>query len=169
MRLWSAGCSTGEEPYSLAITLKEAMTKQTNWDVKILATDLDTNVLNHCRAGIYQASRVEPIPEAMVRRWFKPVPKQADYMAVSRELQKEIAFKRLNLIEDWPFKGPFDAIFCRNVVIYFDKPTQQRLYRRLHEKLAPGGYLFLGHSEQLGDYASHFESLGKTCFRKIGE
>ena len=168
LRIWSAGCSTGEEPYSVAMILSEFRRELSDWDIRILATDLDTNVLNHCRAGIYERSRVEPIPDATVKRWFKPIAKQPEYLKIDHNLQEQIAFKRLNLIRDWPFKGPFDVIFCRNVVIYFDKPTQQRLYRRLHEKLGTGGYLFLGHSEQLGAYNDKFEPLGKTTFRKVG-
>lgn len=167
LRIWSAGCSTGEEPYSIAMTLKDALPNYSQWDCKILATDLDTNVIETCIAGEYEEKRIEPIEERNAKRWFKAHPSRARYMNIDQELKKNIAFKQLNLMDEWPIQGPFDVIFCRNVVIYFDKPTQQKLFARFYDLLAPGGYLFLGHSEQLGQFQSNFDVLGKTSFKKV--
>ncbi len=168
LRIWSAGCSTGEEPYSIAMTVRDAMPNFKSWDAKILATDLDSNVIAHCNDGIYDVKRIEPVDEKLVRKWFKPIPDNSNKVKVSSELASDITFKVLNLMEHWPIRGPFDVIFCRNVVIYFDKPTQQKLFKRFYDLLAPGGYLFLGHSEQLGPIQKQFEALGKTSFRKSG-
>ncbi len=166
IRIWSAGCSTGEEPYSTAMSLVDSIPNISQWDVEILATDLDTNVVEHCKAGVYEKRRIEPIDERNVKRWFKPIEGKRERVIIDDELKKYITFKHLNLMDKWSFAGPFDIIFCRNVVIYFDKPTQQKLFARYHEMLAPGGYLFLGHSEQLGAYQKYFDVLGKTTFRK---
>lgn len=168
VRLWSAGCSTGEEPYSLAMTLRESMPATALGDVALLATDIDTNVLAHAEAGIYDASRVESLPKARLQQWFRrgrgP---NADRVRVVPELQSMIRFRQLNLMQDWPVRGPFDVIFCRNVVIYFDKPTQRRLFARFAEKLAPRGYLIIGHSETLYNVSEAFELVGRTVYRKL--
>ncbi|MFT5451734.1 MAG: chemotaxis protein methyltransferase CheR [Enterobacterales bacterium] len=166
LRIWSAGCSTGEEPYSIAMTLRDALPNYSQWDCKISASDLDTNVIETCIAGIYNEKRIEPIEQRNAKRWFKPHPTLTKCMMIDDELKKDIAFKQLNLMNNWPIQGPFDVIFCRNVVIYFDKPTQQKLFARFYDLLTPGGYLFLGHSEQLGQSQSNFEVLGKTSFKK---
>ena len=168
LRIWSAGCSTGEEPYSIAMTVREAIPTIKQWDAKILATDLDSNCIEHCKAGVYDIKRIEPVADNLVKKWFTELPNNPNKVQISSELAADITFKELNLMNHWPIKGPFDVIFCRNVVIYFDKPTQQRLYQRFYNLLAPGGMLFLGHSEQLGEFQKHFEALGKTSFRKIG-
>ncbi len=169
LRIWSAGCSTGEEPYSIAMTVREAIPTIKQWDAKILATDLDSNCIEHCKAGVYDIKRIEPVADNLVKKWFTELPNNPNKVQISSELAADITFKELNLMNHWPIKGPFDVIFCRNVVIYFDKPTQQRLYQRFYNLLAPGGMLFLGHSEQLGEFQKHFEALGKTSFRKIGK
>ena len=166
LRIWSAGCSTGEEPYSIAMCLKDTLPKSNDWDAKILASDLDTTVIEKCRSGIYDVKRVDPIEDKSVKRWFRPQDATGKNVVVDDELKQMITFKQLNLMDPWPVKGPFDVIFCRNVIIYFDKPTQQKLFARFYELLAPGGYLFLGHSEQLGAFQKHFDLLGKTSFRK---
>ena len=166
LRIWSAGCSTGEEPYSIAMTVRDALPNYSAWDSKILATDLDSNVIAHCREGIYDIKRIEPVDKNMANKWFKPVPNKPNLVSIDAELKRDITFKELNLMNAWPINGPFDVIFCRNVVIYFDKPTQQKLFKRFYDMLAPNGYLFLGHSEQLGDHQKHFELLGNTAFQK---
>ncbi len=166
MRIWSAGCSTGEEPYSIAMTLREAMPARQQWDVKILATDLDSNVVAHCKEGVYDIKRIEPVQDRLVKQWFKPLADNPNKVKISPDLAGDITFNVLNLMDHWPIRGPFDVIFCRNVVIYFDKPTQQKLFKRFYDLLAPGGVLFLGHSEQLGAFQENFDSLGKTTFRK---
>jgi chemotaxis protein methyltransferase CheR len=167
IRIWSAGCSTGEEPYSLAITLKENIPNIHEWDVKILATDLDANVVAHGKAGIYRADRIAGIPDKYTKRWFKAGKgDNADFVKVNPELQELITFKRLNLLHEWPVTGPFDLIFCRNVVIYFDKDTQRELFDRYADILAPEAYLCIGHSESLYKVSTRFDSLGQTIYKK---
>lgn len=167
LRIWSAGCSTGEEPYSLAITLKEALPNFNQWDVKILATDLDANVIEHGKRGIYTAERIEGLSPDRAKRWFRRGKgANADMVQVKDELKQMITFKRLNLLEKWPMKGPFDFMFCRNVVIYFDKPTQRVLFERYENILKPKAYLFIGHSESLYKVSNSFESLKHTTYQK---
>jgi chemotaxis protein methyltransferase CheR len=168
LRIWSSASSTGEEPYSIAITLLEAMkTNLANWDVKILATDIDSDVLAKGKAGIYDVNRIEEIPTNIKQKYFfQGCGKSTQRVKVHENLKSIITFKQLNLLHEWPMKGPFDAIFCRNVIIYFDKKTQLELFARYFEMLAPGGLLFLGHSENLGNYQQYFSNVGRTIFRK---
>ena len=168
LRIWSSASSTGEEPYSIAITLLEAMKKDlSHWDVKILATDIDSNVLAKGKAGVYDINRIEEVPDKLKQGYFlQGCGKSSQSVKVHDKLKELITFKQLNLLHDWPMKGPFDAIFCRNVIIYFDKKTQQELFARYYEMLAPGGLLFLGHSENLGHYQQYFSNVGRTIFRK---
>ncbi len=166
LRIWSAGCSTGEEPYSIAITVKEAMGAQLgSWDTKILATDLDSDVVAQGKSAIYKADRIEDLDKQVIKRWFKRHPSNGTVKA-SAELADLITFKQLNLLKGWPMKGPFDVIFCRNVVIYFDKPTQKTLFQNFYSMLKPGGYLIIGHSESLGEVQNLFISKGKTVYQK---
>lgn len=168
LRVWSAGCSTGEEPYSLAMTLKNTMQDIASWDARILATDLDTNVLAHGKAGVYDESRVEGLPDAIKRKWFRRGRgDQSGSVLVAPELKELIAFRQLNLMKPWPMKGPFDFIFCRNVVIYFDKPTQKVLFDRYAEMLRPDGYIFLGHSESMFKVSDRFKLIGNTIYQRI--
>lgn len=168
LRIWSSAASTGEEPYSIAITVAEGMKavlKQ--WDIKILATDIDSNVLATAKKGVYDNKRIEDISADYKQKYFhKGMAGNASKVRVDKSLQNLITFKQLNLLHEWPMKGPFDVIFCRNVIIYFDKPTQQDLFARYYEMLTPGGLLILGHSENLGAYQKHFENVGRTIFRK---
>lgn len=167
IRVWSAGCSTGEEPYSLAMTIKEKCPRLDGLDVKILATDLDSNVLAKAQAGIYEHSRVEGMAKERLRRWFRKGRGANDgTVKISTELQELITFRQLNLMGQWPMKGPFDIIFCRNVVIYFDKPTQRTLFNRYADLLVDGGHLFVGHSETLFKVTDRFELIGKTIYQK---
>jgi chemotaxis protein methyltransferase CheR len=169
LRIWSAGCSTGEEPYSLAMTVADEFGQRAGWDVRILATDLDTNVLEHARAGVYNEDRVRQIPDNIRSRWFRRGRgENAGRVRVAPELQDLITFNQLNLMEPWPMRGPFDIIFCRNVVIYFDKPTQTRLFERFADLLSDDGYLFVGHSETLYRVTDRFELIGQTIYRKAG-
>lgn len=163
LRFWSAGCSTGEEPYSIAMIMKEAL-PMAGWDVKLLATDLDSNVLSQGQAGVYTADRVEMLSESRRKRWFLQ-DRAAGRVKVKPALQEVVSFKCLNLLEPWPMGGPFDVIFCRNVVIYFDRDTQRQLFNQFADILSPGGYLFIGHSENLHQVSNRFQSLGKTIYR----
>ena len=168
VRIWSAGCSTGEEPYCLAMVVKETLPKHAQWDVKILATDLDTNVLEHGRRGVYTAERVAGIDKARLKRWFrKGRGDHAGFVRIAPELGELITFKQLNLMQPWPMSGPFDIIFCRNVVIYFDKPTQKILFDRYSDILADDGHLFLGHSESMYKVSDRFELIGKTIYQNL--
>lgn len=171
LRIWSCATSTGEEPYSIAITLLESMKASLNqWDVKILATDIDSNVLEAAKKGVYENKRIEDVPANYKRKYFQNGKgENGNKTKINPILQDLITFKQLNLLHDWPMKGPFDVIFCRNVIIYFDKPTQQDLFARYYEMLTPGGLLILGHSENLGAYQKHFENVGRTIFRKTAD
>ena len=162
VRIWSAGCSTGEEPYSLAMTLNNAF--PSNWDVKILATDLDSNVLEKAQKGVYTAANVNGLDDFHLKRWFLKS-KDGEHYKVKDKLRECISFKRLNLLQDWPMKGPFDLILCRNVVIYFDKETKDHLFKRYANILSEHGYLFLGHSESMGKEHSNYKNLGKTMYQ----
>lgn len=167
LRLWSAGCSTGEEPYSLAMVLCETVLDNPGWDVKLLATDLDTNVLETARAGLYVEDRMRTVSRERLQRFFqRGTGANAGKVRVTPELQRLIAFNQLNLMETWPMRGPLDVIFCRNVVIYFDKPTQVRLFERFADLLSDGGTLFVGHSETLNKVTDRFELIGQTIYRK---
>lgn len=170
LRIWSAGCSTGEEPYSLAITLHEAMKNTSGWNARILATDLDSNVVAHGRAGIYSGERFRKVDSKIANKYFSQLndgSASEGSRIASDTLKQYITFNRLNLLGDWPMKGKFDVIFCRNVVIYFSKDTQRTLFDRYAELLNPNGYLFIGHSESLHGVSNRFESLGRTMYRKV--
>jgi chemotaxis protein methyltransferase CheR len=163
LRIWSAACSSGEEPYSIAMILSKALVGKGAWDVRILATDIDTNMVAAAEAGCYEAERGAAIPPH-----FRHLATQlADgSVAMSDTLKQLIAFKPLNLLQAWPMRGKFDAIFCRNVVIYFDKPTQRTLFDRFADILQPDGWLFIGHSESLLGVSDRFDRVGRTIYRK---
>lgn len=163
VRIWSAGCSTGEEPYSIAMTVKDHFRQAEK--VKILATDLDANVLKHGKQGIYDPSRVEGLDKSLLKRHFT-LDKQSGTVATKDHLKSLIVFNRLNLLGPWPMKGQFDVIFCRNVLIYFDKETQKKLISRYVEKLSSKGYLIIGHSENISRLNDDLEFLGQTIYRK---
>lgn len=165
LRIWSAGCSSGMEPYSLAMTVASTLTRIDGWDARILATDIDSNMLNKGMRGEYAMDEYPNIPPAC--RGDVTCNEKQGTMQMSDELKKLIAFKHLNLLEAWPMRGPFDAIFCRNVVIYFDKPTQARLFDRMAELLEIGGWLYIGHSENLMKVTDRFELVGRTIYRRV--
>ena len=165
IRIWSAGCSTGEEPYSIAMVVAETMPP--GWDVKILATDLDTNVLATGSAGVYDESRVAGIEPSRMKRWFvKGSGSNAGSVRVKQELRNMISFKQLNLMHQWPIKGPLDVIFCRNVIIYFDAQTKADLANRYFNLLASHGTVFIGHSESLLGVTKQAKLVGKTVYEK---
>jgi chemotaxis protein methyltransferase CheR len=166
-RIWSAGCSTGEEPYSLAIVLREAFERLSNWDVRLLATDIDSKVLETAAAGTYPEERLKGPDAARIARWFTQVENDATHRIARDELKSLITFKQLNLFDTWPMKGPFDVIFCRNVVIYFDKDTQRKLFDRMADIQEPGGWLFIGHSENLFNVTKRYKLVGRTVYRRV--
>lgn len=170
LRIWSAGCSTGEEPYALAMVLAEAIERSgSKLDAKILATDLSPQALATASKGVYPLDRIAGISAERCRRWMLRGAGEYEGLAcVHPQLRELVTIQPLNLLHDWPMSGPFDAIFCRNVVIYFDQPTKQRLFRRYAQLLPVGGYLFLGHSESLHGINDDFELIGRTVYRKRG-
>jgi len=168
LRFWSAACSSGEEPYSLAIALLDAGLDRQGMDVRILATDIDSQVLARARRGEYQHDRVDKIPEPVLKRHFwKGSGSRAGLVRIKPPARQLVHFTQLNLFDAWPMTGPFDVIFCRNVFIYFEPEAREDLTRRFHELLGHRGYLFLGHSESMtGPTASLFDPLGHTVFQK---
>jgi chemotaxis protein methyltransferase CheR len=167
LRIWSAGCSSGEEPYSIAITVWETLPDAGFWDVRILATDLSTRALRRAAEGVYEADRIEPVSPMVRNRSFTCVQSRPERRyQVRRHLREMVRLARLNLMEAWPMKGPFDVIFCRNVMIYFDRPTRERLIGRFWELLTPGGTLFVGHSESLTGINHRFRYVQPTVYAK---
>src|SRR5579859_2889220 len=167
VRIWSSACSTGEEPYSLAMTVLEAIPDLRGWDVKILATDLDSDVLGKAQRGIYGADRVRNMSPQRLQNFFtEQRGRDGPCYEVIPELKSLITFKQLNLMHALPMKGPMDAIFCRNVVIYFDKDTQRELFARIAQLQRPGDLLFLGHSESLFKVSESYTPIGKTVYRR---
>jgi chemotaxis protein methyltransferase CheR len=165
IRIWCTAASTGEEPYSLAITLAEAIGTKAS-QVRILASDIDTNVLDQAERGDYAAERVEKMERSRLERFFLcGSGANEGRVKVRQELRDMITFQRINLLDnDWKLAGPFDAIFCRNVMIYFDKPTQARILERFAPLLRPDGLLFAGHSESLFHVSHLFQLRGKTVY-----
>lgn len=168
IRAWSAGCSSGEEPYSLCITLLESLGGGAGWDIRLLATDLSTRVLAIARNAVYPEDRIKTIPPDVAKRYFIPetgADGSRNYR-VTPAVRGLVTFGRVNLLEPYPFKGPFDFIFCRNVMIYFDKKTQESLVNGFHRYLADGGYLFIGHSESLNGVSHPFRYVRPSVYRK---
>ncbi len=168
IRIWSAGCSTGMETYSIAIVVREVIPESSPWDVKILATDLDTNVLETAAAGIYDLEKITGVSDARLKAWFlKGSGKNAGKAKVSQKLKSLVTFRQLNLLEPFPMKGPIDIIFCRNVVIYFDKDTQKVLFKKFADLQNLKGYLFIGHSETLYNVSDQYQLIKNTMYQKI--
>jgi chemotaxis protein methyltransferase CheR len=167
LRVWSAGCSTGEEPYSIAVVLKREIRDVNRYDVRILATDIDTDVIAKGARGEYAANSLDEVPIAY-REFFQPAGgnRKATTIVMGEELRSLITFRRLNLMEPWPFSGKFDAIFCRNVMIYFDGPTKAMLLDRFTQQLHPGGWLYIGHSESLIGTHPGLDLEGRTTYRR---
>lgn len=166
LRIWSAGCSTGEEPYSIALSMLAVMRDAPQFDVKILATDVNRSVLERARQGIYAESALAPVSRQQRAEWFKPMhnSESEHTWSVGEELRALVAFRELNLMADWPMKLRYHAIFCRNVVIYFEENARSKMWSRLSAYLAPKGCLYVGHSERVSnDDAFHIE--GYTTYR----
>ena len=163
LRFWSAGCSTGEEPYTLGMVLRDALPDLARRDVRILATDISRRVLTQARAGVYAQGPTSDVAPDVLRRHFT---RTADGWEIAPAVRALVAFASLNLMGAWPMRGPFQAIFCRNVMIYFDRPTQQTLVQRYYDLLAPGGYLFVGHSESLSALEHGFSYVQPAVYRR---
>jgi chemotaxis protein methyltransferase CheR len=167
LRVWSAGCSTGEEPYTIAVVLKREIDDIRRHDVRILATDIDTDVLGKASRGLYPAGSLNEVPKSYWE-YFEPVDADGENgnVLVNEDVRSLIVFRRLNLMDTWPFAGKFDAIFCRNVMIYFDAATKAALVERLTQKLVPGGWLYIGHSESLLGAHPGLQLVGRTTYRR---
>lgn len=168
VRFWSAGCSSGEEPYSIALTILSLMPEAPQRDIKILASDINPSVLEKGRNGVYPESALDRVDPEMRKRWFRPAatPEGEPAQAANESLRSLIAFRELNLVGEWPMRGTFQAIFCRNVVIYFEEATRDRIWARFVPLLSPPGFLYIGHSERLGpDVAPSFVQEEFTTYR----
>jgi chemotaxis protein methyltransferase CheR len=165
LRFWSAGCSSGEEPYSMALTVLGAMPDAADFDVRILATDIDPNMLARGRAAIYPRNAVAEVPQPLRDRW---TVRDGEHVRLSDAACSLIRFNELNLLADWPIKGRFDVIFCRNVMIYFDEDTQNRIWSKFAAALNPGGMLYIGHSERIASESLPFDLVAQTTYRLKG-
>ncbi len=167
IRIWCAGCSSGEEAYSMAMTLLEALPENRHGDLRILATDISTRVLKMADRAVYEASRVERVPYATRRQFFqKGVKRWSGFYRVKQRVRDLVQFQRLNFMEPFSFSEPFDVVFCRNVMIYFDKETQEKLVNRFYEVIQGPGYLFIGHSESLTGVKHRFRYVRPSVYRK---
>ncbi|OCW56213.1 protein-glutamate O-methyltransferase [Hoeflea olei] len=167
VRIWSAGCSDGQEPYSIALTILGLAPNAATMDIRILATDIDPKIIAQAKAGVYDGQSIETVDAATRKQWFTQTPEKR--WQVSDAVKQLITFRELNLMAQWPFRGPFDVIFCRNVVIYFDEPTQARIWVRYADLLPPGGHLYIGHSERLsGEGKDRFDNTAITTYRHKG-
>ncbi len=163
LRVWSAGCSSGQEPYSIAMTIADQIPDFARHDIRILASDIDTEMTGLGRQAIYASEELEHVPE----RFLEAVEGRVGVSRIVAPLRDLIRFNPLNLNGAWPMKGLFDAVFCRNVIIYFDKPTQVSLFERFAQVLVPGGQLYIGHSESLYKVSTRFEPVGQSVYRKL--
>jgi chemotaxis protein methyltransferase CheR len=168
LRIWSAGCSSGEEPYSIAIVLCESIPDVDYRDMKILATDISDRMMEQARQGLYNEESLKPMRPYLKSKYFKKVETGVGqkYRVIPR-LQSMVRFAKLNLMDEWPMRGLFDAIFCRNVMIYFDKSTQETLVGRFWSVLREGGYLFVGHSESLTFLTHDYRYLKPAVYQKV--
>ncbi len=166
LRVWSAGCSTGEEPYTIAMCLAESIPGE---DFHVLATDLDTQVIAHAREAVYPLATVQKLTEERQKRFFLKGTRRFEGKArVRPDLAAHVTFDRVNLMDaEWPVEGGLDAIFCRNVMIYFDKPTQRKLIERFAKLLKPSGLFFAGHAESLLDSGRNFRLRGQTVYEAV--
>ncbi len=167
LRIWSAACSTGEEAYSIAMTLRDNIKDIAQWDIKIYATDIDSNVVKTAKSGVYNLERIASLDASRVKAHMKKGSgNNAGFIKMNDSVKSLIRFNQMNLLKQWPLKEKMDVIFCRNVVIYFDKETKMKLVDRFYEQLKPHGYLIMGHSESLHGITERYTLLGKTVYQK---
>lgn len=167
IRIWSAGCSSGEEAYSIAMTLLDVIPDAHSWDCRILATDIDSAVLQKAVRGVYPYSETDSIPSEYLNRWFvRGKGQNQSLVRVKKELSDLISFRKLNLIDEWPLTQKYDFVFCRNVLIYFDENTIGRIIDRINDLLKSQGRLFVGHSENLLKYTDKYELVGNSVYKK---
>lgn len=165
IRIWSAGCSSGQEPFSIAMTIARTIPSYRQHDIRILATDLDSNMVARGRAAKYSKSEVESIPADLRNRYLTPLDDAGRDFQFVDEIREMIVFNPLNLLHEWPIRGPFDAIFMRNVIIYFNNETQAHILERMRPLLRPTSFLYIGHSENIGRVTDLFVSGGQTIYR----
>lgn len=166
MRVWCGAASTGEEPYALALTLVDALGFEApGWDSTILATDISESALSTAIRGVYEGEQLDVLPEHWKRRYFKPVAGTTSYEA-TKELKDLVTYRKFNLMNPFPFRKPMHVIFLRNVMIYFDEPTKNKLVEKVYESLVPGGYLFVGRTETINRSNTDFEMIQPSIFRK---
>jgi len=164
--IWCGASSTGQEPYMLAMLLKDYFgLEHSQWDTKVLATDISTEVLRHASAGIYDKEQIEPLPDTWKRRFLKAMDGGERY-EIAKEIKDEVLFRQFNLMDPFPFKRKMHIVFLRNVMIYFDKPTKQELIRKVYEVMEPGGYLFIGRTETIDRSDVPFQLIQPSIFRK---
>lgn len=167
VRFWSAGCSTGQEPYSISMTMLPLLAEYKKADFRILASDIDPKVVAHGHEATYREDLLDGIPGPLRKKYLEAAPNEPGSLRFVRHIRELVVFKQLNLLKPWPMKGQFDVIFCRNVVIYFDQETRNRLWLRFAQQLAPGGVLFIGHSERLeASFNDYFENIGPTTYQR---
>lgn len=165
VRIWSAAASTGEEPYALAMLLREFFGMDTGWDIQLLATDLSTRVLKHAMEGKYLAEQISPLPEKWKKKYLKRISEE-EYQ-ITDELRKQVVFRQFNLMDDIRFKGMFHIVFLRNVMIYFDDDTKKSLLERIYNRMENGGYIFIGTTESMDKAATKFKYVQPSIYRKI--
>ncbi len=169
VNIWSAGCSTGEEPYTLGMVLSEFARLNAGFGFSILATDISTQVLRMAVRAVYPESKIAPIPPDVRKRYLlRSKDRTRRLVRIAREVRERVRFRRLNFMEEFRFEGQLDIIFCRNVVIYFDRATQEMLFSRFCRKLVPGGYLFIGHSESLAGMTLPLVQVAPTVYKRVG-
>lgn len=169
IRIWSAACSTGEEPYSLAMHACEHLPDIKSWDFKVLGTDLSNYAVGQARNGVYRTESYKQVPAEMARKYFVAGPGAgfaAGEYQVNASVRQLVTISRLNLMDSWPFKGKFDVIFCRNVMIYFDSETRRKLVQRFHQLLNPGGILAVGSAETLAGLETSFKPVQASVYRR---
>lgn len=165
IRIWSAASSTGEEPYTIQMILRDYFGFDSNWNTQILATDISTRVLQKAQSGIYLREQIAPLPEPWKRRYF--VPKGSEEYQVTEAIRRDVVFRRFNLMEEIPFRGAFQIVFLRNVMIYFDEPTKKKLLERIYQHMENGGYLFIGTTESIDRDGTSFRYVQPSIYRKM--
>ncbi|MDH5522467.1 MAG: protein-glutamate O-methyltransferase [Desulfobulbaceae bacterium] len=165
--LWSSACSSGEEPYTIAMVMDDYVSRHPGLRYQILATDISTRVLAHAQNGVYTDDRIAKVPNLFLKKYFKKgVGRSAGYVKIKKELQSVINFSRFNLMGEFPWRDSIDVIFCRNVMIYFNRETQQELVNKFYQALSPGGFLFIGHSESISSLEHRFTQVDATAYQK---
>ncbi|MBG0775591.1 MAG: protein-glutamate O-methyltransferase [Desulfovibrionaceae bacterium] len=167
LKVWSAGCSFGMEPYTLAMVLAEFAARQSSFRYSILGTDISTRALQACVRAVYAEDRVEPVPQPLKRKYLlRSRDRTRRLVRIAPELRQQVEFRRLNFMQPFSFRDPMDIIFCRNVIIYFDRPTQERLFEKFCANLRPGGFVFIGHSESLTSMSLPLTQVAPTVYRR---